>query len=65
MELKKITLEKNEKQKLRTEAMLKKRVDECSECYIMANYEDPDKWSDVEKCPKCAKNTQILKKSWD
>ena len=44
---------------------LKKRTDECSECDMMANYEDPDKWCGVKKCPKCGKDTEILKQAWD
>lgn len=44
---------------------LKKRTDECSECDMMVNYEDPDKWDGVKKCPKCGKDTEILKQAWD
>ena len=43
----------------------KKRTSECSECNIMANYEDPDKWDGVRRCPKCGKDTEILKRAWD
>lgn len=53
---------KIEKDKL--EAKIKKRTDACDECDMMANYEDPDKWDVVKKCPKCKKSTAILKKGW-
>lgn len=43
---------------------LKKRTNECSECDIMANYEDPDKWYGVKNCPMCGKDTEILRTSW-
>lgn len=32
---------------------------------MVANYEDPDKWYGVKKCPKCGKDTEILKQAWD
>lgn len=44
---------------------LKKRTDECAECDIMANYEHPDKWYSVKKCPKCGKDTKILRQLWN
>lgn len=44
---------------------LKKRTDECDQCDTMANYEDPDKWDGVTKCPKCGKDTEILKQEWN
>lgn len=44
---------------------IKKRTEDCDECNIMVNYEDPDKWYGVKRCPKCGKKTKILKKSWE
>ena len=44
---------------------IQKRISICDECNMMVNYEDPDKWYKIKKCPKCGKSTAILKKAWD
>lgn len=52
------------KNKKSLEEQIKDRTDVCDECNMMANYEDPDKWTGVTKCPKCGKSTKILKRAW-